>query len=303
MSAQDPELASPLGSDSDYVDDSAVAPLSRHTWSGLLHVGLLAIPIKAYPALASAPQLPAHLLHAGCGQRLRYDKCCPRHGKVDAAAIAKGYEYAPGQFLVLDEAELEHLRPARDRAVALDNFIDLDQIDPLLYAGRSLYLAPDGMAAATAYSVLAQAMRTRRQAALARLVLLGRRHLALVRPTRALLLLHLLHYPAQLRSGASLEAKLTTHVGSTKLRLAGELIDAYRRPLRWSDYVDDSVQALVALVRAKLQGQTPAEPELQPTPMSDLLNTLRQSVAALPADRSADGVRRRTHSPSHRRSS
>lgn len=304
MSAQDPELSSPLSSDSNHVDDSVVAPLGHPTWSGLLHVGLLAIPIKAYPALASAPQLPAHLLHAGCGQRLRYDKCCPRHGKLDAAAIAKGYEYAPGQFLVLDEAELEHLRPARDRAVALDNFIDLDKIDPLLYAGRSLYLAPDGMAAATAYSVLAQAMRTRRQAALARLVLSGRRQLALLRPTRALLLLHLLHYPAQVRSVASLEAKLRTpSVGSTELRLAGELIDAYRRPLRWSDYVDDSVQALLALVRAKLQGQTPSEPELQPTPLPDLLNTLRQSVAALPADLSADGVRRRTHSPSHRRSS
>jgi DNA end-binding protein Ku len=270
-----------------------------------LHIGLLAMPIKAYPALVCAPQLPAHLLHAGCGQRLRYEKCCPRHGKLDAAAIVRGYEYAPGQFLVLDETELERLRPARDRALALDNFIDLEQIDPLFYAGRSLYLAPDGMAAAaTAYDVLAQALRTRRQAALGRLVLSGRRQLALVRPTRALLLLHLLHYPAQLRSGASLEAKLRTQsVGSTELRLAGELIDAYRRPLRWSDYVDDSVQALQALVHAKLQDQTPSEPELQPTPLPDLLNTLRQSVAALPANPSANGVRSRKQDPSPRRSS
>jgi DNA end-binding protein Ku len=269
-----------------------------------LHVGLLAIPIKAYPALVSVPQLPAHLLHADCGQRLRYDKCCPRHGKLDTASIVKGYEYAPGQFLVLDETELDCLRPARDRALALDNFIDLEQIDPLLYAGRSLYLAPDGIAATTAYTVLAQAMRTRCQAALARLVLSGRRQLALVRPARALLLLHLLHYPAQLRSGDSLEAKLRTlQVGSTELRLAAELIDAYRRPLRWSDYVDDSDQALKALVHAKLQGQTPTEPELQPTPLPDLLSTLRQSVAALPAHLSANGVSSRIHSPSLRRSS
>jgi DNA end-binding protein Ku len=268
-----------------------------------LHVGLLAVPIKAYPALVSAPLLPSHLLHSGCGQRLRYDKCCPLHGKLDAAAIVKGYEYAPGQFLVLDETELEGLRPARDRALALDNFIKLEQIDPLFYAGRSLYLAPDGMAAA-AYTVLAQAMHTRRQAALGRLVLSGRRQLALVRPTRALLLLHLLHYPAQLRSGASLEARLRSpQVGSTELRLAGELIDAYRRPLRWNDYVDDSVQALLALVRAKLQGLTPEEPEPQPTPLPDLLNTLRQSVAALSVDPTAEGVKSRKQHPSHRRSS
>ena len=131
-----------------------------------------------------------------------------------------------------------------------------------------------------------------------------RRQLALARPTGALLLLHLLHYPAQLRSGTSLEAKLRTpSVGSTELRLADELIDAYRRPLRWSDYVDDSVQALLALVRAKLQGLTPEEPEPQPTPLPDLLNTLRQSVAAVSVDSTAEAVKSRKQDPSPRRSS
>lgn len=189
MSNPDPVLSMPPDTDTDPAHAPAAAPLSRPSWSGLLQIGLLAIPIKAYPALVYAPPLPAHLLHAGCGQRLRYDKCCPRHGKLDAASIVKGYEYAPEQFLVLDEAELERLRPARDRALTLDNFIDLEQIDPLLYAGRSLYLAPASPAAAAAYTVLAKAMHTRRQAALARLVLSGRRQLALLRPTRALLLL------------------------------------------------------------------------------------------------------------------
>jgi DNA end-binding protein Ku len=304
MSDQNSLSGTLASNDADHVGEPAAAPLSRPTWSGLLNVGLLAIPIKAYPALVSAPQLPAHLLHAGCGQRLRYDKCCPRHGTLDAAVVVKGYEYSPGQFLVLDQTELERLRPARDRALTLDNFIDLEQIDPLLYAGRSLYLAPAGGAAVTAYTVLAQAMRTRHQAALGRLVLSGRRQLALLRPTRALLLLHLLHYPAQLRSAVNLEAGLTTKpVGPTELRLAGELIDAYRRPLRWSDYVDDSVQALLTLVRAKLQGQTTTEPELQPTSLPALLHTLRQSVAARTADPSTDRVRSRRHSRLPRRPS
>ena len=160
------------------------------------------------------------------------------------------------------------------------------------------------MAAATAYTVLARAMCTRRQAALARLVLSGRRHVALLRPRRAFLLLHLLHYPAQLRSAARLEAELPTpQMGATELRLAGALIDAYRRPLRWSDYVDDSVQSLVALVRAKLDGQTPTESDLQATPLPDLLNTLRQSVAALAVNPSAGNVRSRKQASRPRRPS
>jgi non-homologous end joining protein Ku len=128
--------------------------------------------------------------------------------------------------------------------------------------------------------------------------------LALLRPVRTLLLVHLLHYPAQVRSWASLEADLPTlPLGPTELRLAGELVDAYRRPLHWSDYVDDSVQALRALLRAKLQGQTPSEPELQPTLLPDLLNTLRQSVAARSADTSSGGLSRRRHGLSSRSSS
>ncbi|HVT66677.1 MAG TPA: Ku protein [Trebonia sp.] len=304
MSNRDPLPSGPASSDVDPTFAPTATAPGRPSWSGLLQVGLLAVPVKAYPAVVSAPELPAHLLHAGCGQRLRDDKCCPRHGKLDAAAVVKGYEYAPGQFVVLDEAEMDQLRPARDRALALDSFLDLGQVDPLLYAGRSLYLTPAGVAARAAYAVLTQAMRSRRQAALARLVLSGRRRLALMRPAGALLLLHLLHYPAQVRSGAGLEAELRTQsVGVREARLAGELIDAYRRPPRWHDFVDDSAQALQALVQARLQGRAPSEPDLQPTPLPALLDALRQSVATLPAQTATNGVATTARSPSRRRSS
>lgn len=164
MPDRDSSLASTARSDTEELFVAAASAPSRPSWSGLLHVGLLAIPIKAYPAIVSAPELPAHLLHAGCGQRLRYDKCCPRHGKLDAAAIVKGYEYAPGQLLVLDETELERLRPARDRALALDGFLDLGQVDPLLFAGRHLYLTPAGVAARAAYQGLTKPSKIKRPA-------------------------------------------------------------------------------------------------------------------------------------------
>ncbi|MFL5530905.1 MAG: Ku protein, partial [Gemmatimonadales bacterium] len=172
-------------------------------------------------------------------------------------------------------------RPARDRALALDACLALDEVDPLLYSGRSLYLLPAGVAAQPAYTVLAQALRQRRQAALGRVVLSGRRHLALVRPTSRLLLLHLLHYPAQLRGPAALEGELPSGpVGTTEAHLAGLLLDAYRRPVRWPDYRDDSAQRLAELVQARLQGGTPpVAPE--EAPVLGLLQALQQSVAAL----------------------
>ena len=78
---------------------------------------LVAVPVQAFPAVASAPDSRCHQLHAGCGQRIRHEKRCPTHGPLDTGALVRGYEYARGQFLVLDESELERLRPAADRAL------------------------------------------------------------------------------------------------------------------------------------------------------------------------------------------
>ena len=91
----------------------ASAGRGRPSWSGLLQLGLVAIPVQAYPALHTAADFPCRQLHAGCGRRIRYEKRCPDHGLVDAGAIIKGYEHAPGQYLVLDEAEQEAARPPR----------------------------------------------------------------------------------------------------------------------------------------------------------------------------------------------
>src|SRR3982074_45329 len=110
----------------------------RPRWPGLLRLSLAPLPVKAYPAAGAAPDLPCHQLHAGCGQRIRHHKHCPAHGPVDAGALVGGYEYAPGQFLVLDGADLDRLRPADDRALSLEHFLDVHALDPVLFSGRSL---------------------------------------------------------------------------------------------------------------------------------------------------------------------
>ena len=81
----------------------------RASWSGLLQLSLVTIPVKAYPAASTSQQIHFNQLHAGCGQRIRYEKHCPVHGKVEAGAIVSGYAYAPDQYVVIDQAELEPL--------------------------------------------------------------------------------------------------------------------------------------------------------------------------------------------------
>jgi DNA end-binding protein Ku len=257
-----------------------------------LRLSLVAIPVKAYPATSTTPELPLHQLHAGCGQRIRYDKCCPVHGSVDAGAMVRGYAYAPEQHLVLDEAELDRLRPAKDKALTLDRFLDPAQIDPVLFAGRSLYLWPNGPAARHPYGVLAQAMQQRRKWALARGLFSTRRVLALVRPAGRLLVVHVLHFPAQLHSSAGWEGELQAGTATpAEEELAGQLIDASSQPVTWAAYQDDTAAQLARLVEARLQGQSaePAAPE--EVPVQSLLEALTHSVAqALPSPPTASAA-------------
>ena len=252
----------------------------RASWSGLLRLSLVAVPVKAYPASTSSHDVHFNQLHADCGQRIRYEKHCPVHGKVEAAAIASGYPVAPDRYVIIEEAELEKLRPAQDRALTLERFLEPGQVDPVLYSGRSLYLMPDGPAARHPYAVLAQAMQERGKWAIGRMVLSCRRHLALLRPSRCLLALHVLHYPAQLRASPGVEGELRSgSVSAEEEKLAGMLIDASSQPVPWLEYRDDSADKLHALVEASLQGQALAAPVLEEAPVLQLLDALKQSVA------------------------
>jgi DNA end-binding protein Ku len=107
-----------------------------------LRLSLVTVPVKAYPAVSGAAASPFHLRHASCGRRLQYQKRCPDHGPVESEAIVRGYEHAPDQYVVVDPEELDRLRPARDQALVLEQFLPLGEIDPALFAGRSWYLLP-----------------------------------------------------------------------------------------------------------------------------------------------------------------
>ena len=271
----------PLAAEAADSPAAGATPRPRASWSGLLRLSLVAVPVKAYPASAAARDGHFHQLHAGCGRRVRHLKHCPAHGPLEAGAVVPGYPVGPDRYVEVDEAELDRLRPARDRALTLETCLEAGRIDPALFAGRSLHLLPDGPAAQHPYAVLVDALRRRRQWALGRVALSGRRQLALVRPAGRLLTLHLLHYPEQLRPAAPLEAELRDAPASEAERLlAGQLLELASGPVDWSAYRDDTAEQLRGLVEALLRGQAPATPAAtEEAPVQSLLEALRQSVA------------------------
>ena len=271
---------------------SAAAP-GRPSWSGLLQLSLVGIPLKAYPAVRSRTVPSCHQLHQGCGQRIRYAKHCPVHGDVDAAAIVRGYEYGPEQHVLVEPEELDRLRPAQDHALRLERFLAPNQLDPLLYSGRSLYLLPDGPAAEMGYQVLQSVMRQRGRWAVGRMILGGHPQVVLLRPAAALLVLQVLHYPELVKACPRTAAPAATNVGGEEQRLAGMLIDAASGAVDWNAYQDTTAQELRALVQAKLEGRE-AEINGPARAILPLLEALQQSVAvAGPQEQTGDQSRQR----------
>jgi DNA end-binding protein Ku len=259
---------------------AASAPRGRPSWSGLLRFSLVALPVKAYPAVASKTVSHFHLLHAGCGQRLQYQKRCPKHGPVTSDDIVKGYSYSRDRCVVVEPEELERLRPAKDRALVLEQFVALREIDPVRFAGRSLYLWPDGMAAQHPYGVLVAALHKTGKAALGRVVWSSQRQLVLVRPCGPVLVTDVLHYPSQVRTASVAEADLPQpQPSATELDLACQLIALADGSLDWSRYRDTSADELAALVQAKIDQQPPMMSPDEPAVLH-LLEALKQSVAA-----------------------
>jgi DNA end-binding protein Ku len=250
-----PSSAAPLGT---------TGPRGRPSWSGLLRLSLIVVPVKAYPTVNSSADIHFNQLHANCGQRLKYEKRCSMHGLVEAGDIVRGFQYAPNQYVTVEPEEVEKLQPAKDKAIVLEQFIPAYQVDPVRFAGRSLYLMPDGVAANHPYGVLTEALKRSGKWAIGRVVLSGNRQLVSVRPVGRLLAMDLLHYPAEVRGAAAWETEIRAIEGSPEeLRLMGTLIDGAGAG-DWAQYRDTTAEELKALIEAKIAGRPMTAPAEEP---------------------------------------
>ncbi len=241
------------------ISESNAAPASRASWCGQLRIGDLCVPVKAYSAIATPPETPLRQLHVGCGQRIEYRKWCPKHGPVSQDQIVKGYPYQPDQYVELSQSELDQLYPTDDKTIHLVHFLKPSFFDPLLFAGRSLYLAAANPAARRPFVMVQRALERSAKWGLGRVILSKRWHIVIVRPTENALLIHTLHHPAQARA---LPAGDTTEVRVTQseLRPITQTINRLNGNVKWDNYRDDAERRLVEAVEAKIVATKRARP-------------------------------------------
>jgi DNA end-binding protein Ku len=267
--------------------------MARAIWSGSISFGLLNVPVKLYSAV-SKQTVRFKELREGDGARIRHKRVAENDGKeVPYEKIVKGYEYAPDQYVVLTKEELAELDPKRTRAIEIQDFVDLDDIDPI-YFEQPYYLGPD-KGAERAYALLVQAMKEARKVAIARFVLRNKEHLAAIRPMGDVLTLTTMRFHDEVSSPNDLDGEVFEEAKPKKpeqreLEMAKQLIESLTSDFKPGQYRDEYREELLDLLERKAAGKevvsAPTE-EPKPTKAPDLMAALEESLAAVQSEEAA----------------
>lgn len=259
-----------------------MAAPSRTSWKGFLKLSLISVPVKAFTANESSAEIHLNQLHKECNGRVKYQKVCPEHGELSSDGIVSGYEYQKGQYVVVAPEEVDKLRTKSDRAVGIDGFIPIAEVEPLFYSGKTHYLLPDGIAGERPYALLHKGMIDNQVCAIAQVVMSGREQLVLVRPIGKLLALTTLHYPQRVRSAGDFESELAEiELKPEEAALTNTLIAASKiGEFSLDAYSDQYVVKLKKLIEMKVAGQEVVQaPDHEEPKILNLMDALKKSVA------------------------
>ena len=259
----------------------------RTIWNGSITFGLVNIPVGM--ALATKPaarqsDVSFRTLHRECGTPIKQKRWCPVHDReVPNDELVKGWEVAKGEFVFVEDADLEAIMVQDDsRAIEITRFVPLDQVDPVFY-DRTYYLAPSSNAAQRRpYVLLLRAMQETGMGAQGRFILRGQENFCLIRPRGGALALETLFVAEDVRSQAEIEEAVgEADVKDAELDLARQVIDSLAGEFD-PDQLESEYRAdLRAMLEAKLAGTEIKRPEPEPeeAPVIDLMEALRQSVS------------------------
>jgi DNA end-binding protein Ku len=256
--------------------------MARSIWKGAISFGLVNVPVKLYSAV-SKKTVRFNQLHDADHARIQQKRVCSQDGEeVPYENIVKGFEIGPDRYVVITPDELDALDPAKTRAIDIEDFVDVADIDPLYYE-HPYYLLPD-TGAAKAYKLLLEALRDTNKVAIARVVLRTKEYLVAIRPAGDVLTMETMLFADELIGADGLDELPDADVKATEreLSMARQLIEAQATEFDPTKYRDEYRERVLELIERKAAGEEiavqPMAEESQEVP--DLMAALEQSLAA-----------------------
>jgi DNA end-binding protein Ku len=262
--------------------------MARSIWTGAISFGLVTVPVKMYSAV-SRKTVRFHQLNKETGVRIQQKRVDPTTGdEVRYEDIVKGYELTPDHYVIIEPGELEALDPKKTKSIEIEDFVALDEIDPI-YFDHPYYLAP-GAGGSKPYRLLLEAMRETGRVAIANVVIRSKQQLVAVRPMgENVLAMSTMVYPDEVVDSSSIDelaAVEEVEVNSRELDIAKQLVDSLAGSFDADKYRDTYREEVLALVERKAEGKEiavqPAADE-DDAEVPDLMSALKASLDAVKA--------------------
>ncbi len=263
--------------------------MSRAFWKGVISFGMVAIPVKMYIATESHTT-SFHILHKKCLSRLKQMWFCPVDNEyLPLQDTVRGYEYASGQYVILEESDFKKVPLKTLHSISITGFVSAAEIDPIYFLG-SHYLEPDELGVKP-FSLLRQTLLKTGRVGIAKVTFQRQEHLCCLRPYDNIMMLHTIHYQADVLPKDDLKPA-QQELSKDELDMAAALVAAMTKKFKPEDYHDEYSEALKKVIDAKVKGleiKAPREPRVA---IKDLMEALRTSIETARKETAAAGKSR-----------
>lgn len=268
-------------------------------WKGFLSFGLVSFPIRLFAA-ARPETVHFHMLHKPDKSRIKEVWYCAEEDKpVDKSEIVKGYEYAKGKYVVVDEAELKKVAPKTATSMEIQQFVKAEEVDPL-YLDKSYYVAPEP-AGAKPYALLLKAMTDTGFYAVAKVAMHGREHIVIVRPADEGLVLHTMYFADELHKANKVRTAAGAKYSAKEIDLAKRLIDTLASPFKPEQYEDDYRRNVERLIEQKQKGhEVKAVAQPKPPKVVDIMDALKRSLESKAVSKKSAGAKKKATKSAHK---
>ena len=252
----------------------------RATWKGHLKLSLVSFAVRVYNATSSTSKVSLNQLHKDCNQRLRQKLVCPEHGDVERTDVIKGYEFEKGRYVPITADDLEHIQLETTRTIEITQFIDKDELRTI-YLSAPYYIAPEGPVADEAFRVVREAMARAGKVGIGQFVLGGKEHVVALEVEGRGFRMTTLRSDNEVRSSDPYFEEISDGtLEDPHLELAEKLIKEKTTPLDTSRFRDRYQDALLEVIKAKIDGKEPAIiEETEAPPSLSFMDALEASLA------------------------
>jgi DNA end-binding protein Ku len=252
----------------------------RPNWKGYLKLSLVSCSVALYPATTTSERVHFNIINRKTGDRIRNDIVDAETGQpVEPEDRVKGYEYEKGQYVLVEEDELDNVALESTHTIDIEQFVPMSEVDRI-YLDESFYLVPQDEMAQEAFAVIREAMRKEDLVGLARVVIYRREHLLLLAPRGKGLMATALRYKTEVRNeNTYFDDIKAIKVPADMLKLAVQILESKKGHFDPAKFEDRYESALMALIKAKRAGKAPpVVSEERPSNVINLMDALRKSA-------------------------